>query len=70
MHENISIELGPMVRLLLEPYEAILDRLFREGRISASERDQFHQEVLASRDRLEANPVSIPVNIPDRYRSD
>ena len=40
MHENISIELEPMVRLLLEPYEAILDRLLREGRISASERDQ------------------------------
>ena len=58
MHENISIELGPMVRLLLEPYEAILDRLLREGRISASrsERDQFHQEVLASRESIRSEP--------------
>ena len=54
MHENM-IELGPMVRLL-----QVLG-LLREGRISASERD-FHQEVLASRDRLEA-----PGREHDRY---
>ena len=59
MNENISIDLGPMVRLLLEPYEAILDRLCREGRISASEREMFRQEVLVAHDRLEGDIVSI-----------
>ena len=63
---QISLDLGPMIRLLLDPYETILDRLAKEGRISESERELFRQEVLAAQDRLEGDIVSIP----DRYRSD
>ena len=55
-----------MIHLLLDPYETILDRLAKEGRISESERELFRQEVLAAHDRLEGDIVSIP----DRYRSD
>ena len=65
-HEPISLDLGPMIRLFLDPYETILDRLLNEGRISASEREVFRQEVLVAHDRLEGDIVSIP----DRYRSD
>ena len=63
---QISLDLGPMIHLLLDPYETILDRLVKEGRISESERELFRQEVLAVHDRLEGDIVSIP----DRYRSD
>ena len=63
---QISLDLGPMIHLFLEPYETILDRLAKEGRISESERESFRQEVLAAHDRLEGRIVSLP----DRYRSD
>ena len=56
---TISLELGPLVRLLREPYENILDRLLIEGKISDSERDLFRQNVKEAEKRLFAEPPSL-----------
>ena len=56
---TLPIEIGPVVRLLLEPYEMILDRLFAEGRISESERELFRKQVLSAQERLFADPMRL-----------
>ena len=53
---SIALELGPLVRLLREPYETILDRLLVEGKISDSERDLFCQRVKEAEEKLFAEP--------------
>ena len=70
MSKTITIDLSQIARALLEPYEAFLDCLMRDGRISQAERDQLQHDVQASRARYESDPVDVPLLLPDRYRSD
>ena len=66
---TIPLELGPLVRLLREPYEIILDRLLIEGKISDSERDLFRQNVKEAEERLFAEPPLLLSKRPSNNKS-